>query len=119
MLQPYRLTTPTPVASHSFKYTMAARTALYTSAVRRQTPSRDIVPVAADQHGAAAATMGGLADGIVNIAGIDITKTCVSWRSTAPRKPAFHAEFRRTPRSHGSSIELKFLQYKKPDPEAD
>jgi hypothetical protein len=73
--QPHRLTAP--LASYSFKYTMAARTTLGTSAVRRQMPRRDVAPVAADQYRTAGVTMGALAGWIVNIAGVDITKTCV------------------------------------------
>src|SRR5437660_7892457 len=76
-LQPHRLTARTPLARHRLKHSAAVRTALDTSAVRRQLPRRDVIPIAADQHGAAGMTMGGLAGGIANIAGIDVINTCI------------------------------------------
>ena len=68
----YRLTAPTPSAGHSFKHTRAARVTLSTPAVRRQIPRRHVVLVAADQHGTARVTMSGLANGIVDIASVDV-----------------------------------------------
>jgi hypothetical protein len=50
---------------------MAARPTRGTSPVRIEMPRRDVVPVAADEHRAAAGTVGGLAGGIVDVAGVD------------------------------------------------
>lgn len=83
--QPDRLTACTPLAGRRFKHTMAARTTLGTSAVRRQMPRCDVIPVAADERRAAGVTMRGLPRGIVNIAGIDIAKARVQ------RDPPCHA----------------------------
>ena len=81
--QPHRLTAWTPLASRGFKHAMAARTTFGTSAVRRQMPRRDVVPVAADQQGVAAVTMCSLTSRIVDIASIDIAKACI--HGDAPR----------------------------------
>ena len=56
---------------------MAARTTFCTPAVRRHIPCCHVVMVAADQHGAAFVTMGGLADGIVDIASVDVPDACM------------------------------------------
>lgn len=53
---------------------MAARPTRGTPPVRIEMPCGDVVPVAADEHRAAAGTVGGLTGGIVNIAGVDIVK---------------------------------------------
>ena len=44
---------------------------------RRRMPRCDVVPVAADQHGATGVTMRGLAGGIVDVAHIGVPKACV------------------------------------------
>jgi len=53
---------------------MAARAAFDTPAVRGQMPRGDVIPIAPDEHRAAAMTMGSLASGIVDIASVDIAK---------------------------------------------
>jgi hypothetical protein len=56
---------------------MAPRVAFSTSAVRRQIPRRHVVLVAADNHGTASVTVGGLASGIVDIASVDVPNACI------------------------------------------
>jgi hypothetical protein len=75
--QPYRLTTLPPSASHSFKYTMTVRVTLSAPAICSEIPRRHVILVAADQHGAARVTMGGLASGIVDIASVDVPNACI------------------------------------------
>jgi hypothetical protein len=56
---------------------MAARVTLSTPAVRRQIPRPYVILVAANEHGTARVTMGGLAGGIVDIASVDVPNACV------------------------------------------
>ena len=73
--QPHPLSARTPLASNSVEHAVAARPTFVTAAVGRKMPCSDVVPIAADQHGAACVAMGGLTSGIMNISGINITKT--------------------------------------------
>ena len=50
---------------------------LNTPAVRRQIPRRHIVLVAGDQHRAARMTMGGLTNGIADIANVHVPNACI------------------------------------------
>jgi hypothetical protein len=56
---------------------VAARAALSTAAIGRQIPRHHIVLVAPDQHGTARVTMGGLANGILDIARVDVPNACI------------------------------------------
>ena len=60
---------------------MTARVTYSTPAVRRQIPRRYVILVAADEHGTARVTMGGLAKGIVDIAGVDVPNACIHGNS--------------------------------------
>ena len=82
--QPHRLTAPTPLAGNCFKHTVAACITIGAASVGRQTPCRNVVPVAADQHFAARMTTSGLTGWIMNIASIDIPKARI--RGDQPRR---------------------------------
>ena len=57
------------MARYGFKHSVALRTALDTSAVRRQLPRRDVIPVAADQHGERGLHLAGATDRVLSAHG--------------------------------------------------
>src|SRR6478672_2696469 len=70
--EPHRLTARTPVAGLCFKNTVTARPAFVATPVSGKMPCRDVIPIAANEDCATGMTVGSLARGVVNIAGIDV-----------------------------------------------
>src|SRR2546430_5201973 len=53
------------------------RSAFGATTVSGKMPCRDVIPIAANKDRAAMVTVGGLARGVVNIAGIDVMQACI------------------------------------------
>jgi len=70
--EPHRLTARTPAAGICFKNTVTARPAFVATPVSGKMPCRDVIPIAANEDRATRMTVGSLARGVVNIAGIDV-----------------------------------------------
>ena len=68
--QPQLLTARSPAAGICFKHTFAARAAFGATTVSGKMPFRDVTPIAPNEDRATRVTVGSLARGVANIAGI-------------------------------------------------
>src|SRR6516162_6954868 len=100
---PDGLAAPAPRPVPGVEHAGARRAAVDAAAVGGEIPRREIVPVAADEGGAAAVAIGALARAIVDVAGVDVTQTRL--QRDAPRR--LQRRRRRRRRVHHLPVRMK------------